>query len=396
MGSEILDEKTEQNAPLLSPDEYANEASESESVHSEEMAAEPSAVSSLHPAFFIALWIAMSSLVILFNKWMLDKANFRYPIFLTSWHMFSSALVTQFMARYTGYLDSRHKVPMTKRTYMRAIVPIGLLFSLSLVCGNVTYLYLSVSFVQMLKAAGPIAVLIATWMFGLAEPSLAAFGNICIITLGVVISSLGEVQFNVLGVAYQLLGIVFEATRLVMIQRLLSAEFKMDPLVSLYYFAPVCAVTNGILALIFEAPRMTWADFEHVGVFMLLLNAAAAFMLNFASLLLIGKTSSLVLTLSGVFKNIMIVFASMLFYNDKVNSIQFMGFSIALGGLAYYQLGGAPAVRGLFSQAANRFSEYRRPSEADPVSAIEAQETSVPRKSEEEVKSPGLANVKNA
>ncbi|KAH0013252.1 TPT-domain-containing protein, partial [Aureobasidium melanogenum] len=396
MGSEILDEKTEQNAPLLSPDEYANEVSESESVHSEEMAAEPSAVSSLHPAFFIALWIAMSSLVILFNKWMLDKANFRYPIFLTSWHMFSSALVTQFMARYTGFLDSRHKVPMTKRTYMRAIVPIGLLFSLSLVCGNVTYLYLSVSFVQMLKAAGPIAVLIATWMFGLAEPSLAAFGNICIITLGVVISSLGEVQFNVLGVAYQLLGIVFEATRLVMIQRLLSAEFKMDPLVSLYYFAPVCAVTNGILALIFEAPRMTWADFERVGVFMLLLNAAAAFMLNFASLLLIGKTSSLVLTLSGVFKNIMIVFASMLFYNDKVSSIQFMGFSIALGGLAYYQLGGAPAVRGLFSQAANRFSEYRRPSEADPVSAVEAQETIVPRKSEEEVKSPGLANVKSA
>ncbi|KAK5999928.1 hypothetical protein QM012_005016 [Aureobasidium pullulans] len=396
MGSEILDEKTEQNAPLLSPDEYANEISDSESVHSEEMAPTPSAVSSLHPAFFIALWIAMSSLVILFNKWMLDKAKFRYPIFLTSWHMFSSALVTQIMARYTGYLDSRHKVPMTKRTYMRAIVPIGLLFSLSLVCGNVTYLYLSVSFVQMLKAAGPIAVLLATWMFRLAEPSLAAFGNICIITVGVVISSLGEVHFNVLGVTYQFFGIVFEATRLVMIQRLLSAEFKMDPLVSLYYFAPVCAVTNGILALIFEVPHMAWADFEHVGLLMLLLNAAAAFLLNFASLLLIGKTSSLVLTLSGVFKNIMIVFASMLFYGDKVTSIQFAGFSIALGGLAYYQLGGAPAVRGLCSQAANRFSEYRRPSEADPVSAVEAQEVVMPRKSEEEVKSPGLVNVKSA
>lgn len=54
MGSEILDEKTEQNAPLLTSDEYANEVSDNESVHSEEMVAEPSAVSSLHPAFFIA------------------------------------------------------------------------------------------------------------------------------------------------------------------------------------------------------------------------------------------------------------------------------------------------------------------------------------------------------
>lgn len=34
---------------------------------------------------------------------------------------------------------------------MRSIVPIGLMFALSLCCGNVAYLYLSVSFIQMLK-----------------------------------------------------------------------------------------------------------------------------------------------------------------------------------------------------------------------------------------------------
>jgi len=354
----------------------------------------------------------MSSLVILFNKWILDSAKFRYPIFLTSWHMLSSAVVTQIMARYTGYLDSRHTVPMTQRTYIRAILPIGLLFSLSLVCGNVTYLYLNVSFVQMLKAAAPIAVLLATWVFRLSEPSLAALGNICIIVVGVIIASLGEVKFNGLGVAYQLMGIVFEATRLVMIQRLLSAEFKMDPLVSLYYFAPVCAITNGVLALVFEAPHMTWADFERVGLITLGLNAAAAFLLNFASLLLvcfpaperqpmlryannqqIGKTSSLVLTLSGVFKNIMIVFASMLFFHDPVSGIQFFGFSVALGGLAYYQLGGAPAVRVFYGQAVTKFSDYRRPSEADPISAVEAQQVTVTPKSEDEPKSPGFKSA---
>ena len=40
---------------------------------------------------------------------------------------------------------------MTGRVYLRAIVPIGLMFSMSLICGNLTYLYLSVSFIQMLK-----------------------------------------------------------------------------------------------------------------------------------------------------------------------------------------------------------------------------------------------------
>lgn len=55
------------------------------------------------------------------------------------------------MARYTTLLDGRKSVKMTGRVYLRAIVPIGLFFSLSLICGNLTYLYLSVAFIQMIK-----------------------------------------------------------------------------------------------------------------------------------------------------------------------------------------------------------------------------------------------------
>jgi len=62
--------------------------------------------------------------------------------------------MTQLLARYTTLLDGRKTVKMTGRVYLRAIVPIGLFFSLSLICGNLTYLYLSVAFIQMLKAGG--------------------------------------------------------------------------------------------------------------------------------------------------------------------------------------------------------------------------------------------------
>lgn len=76
-----------------------------------------------------------------------------FPIFLTTWHLLFATLMTQIMARFTTVLDSRKKVPMTGRVYLRAIVPIGVFFSLSLICGNLTYLYLSVSFIQMLKVS---------------------------------------------------------------------------------------------------------------------------------------------------------------------------------------------------------------------------------------------------
>lgn len=80
-----------------------------------------------------------------------SKKKTEFPLFLTTWHMFFATVVTQCLAKFTTILDSRHKVPMNRETYTRAILPIGLFFSFSLICGNVAYLYLSVSFIQMLK-----------------------------------------------------------------------------------------------------------------------------------------------------------------------------------------------------------------------------------------------------
>jgi hypothetical protein len=65
--------------------------------------------------------------------------------------MIFATATTQAMARFTNKLDSKKKVPMTGRVYLRAIIPIGVFFSMSLVFSNYTYLYLSVAFIQMLK-----------------------------------------------------------------------------------------------------------------------------------------------------------------------------------------------------------------------------------------------------
>ena len=43
---------------------------------------------------------------------------------------------------------------LTWEFYLRRILPVGLFMALTLLCGNLVYLYLTVSFIQMLKA-GP-------------------------------------------------------------------------------------------------------------------------------------------------------------------------------------------------------------------------------------------------
>jgi hypothetical protein len=75
-------------------------------------------------------------------------------VLLTAWHLFFATVMTQIMARTTTLLDGRKNVRMNTRMYIRTILPIGIVYSLSLICGNLTYLYLSVAFIQMLKV-GP-------------------------------------------------------------------------------------------------------------------------------------------------------------------------------------------------------------------------------------------------
>lgn len=132
-------------------------------------------------------------------------------------------------------------------------------------------------------------VLLLMWVMRFASPEWKTFAIVVVVVTGVAIASYGEIQFNVTGFFLQLAGMVTEALRLVSTQRLLSAKagFKMDPLVSLYYFAPACAVMNALVALVVEVPKVTTTDVANVGFFAWISSALVAFLLNVSAVFLV-------------------------------------------------------------------------------------------------------------
>lgn len=93
-------------------------------------------------------------------------------------------------------------------------------------------------------------VLLFSFALGTQKLSMQLLAVVSVIVSGIIISSYGEILFDMTGFSYQMVGIVFEAARLVMIERLVnSKEGKMDPLCSLYYFAPVCGSVFGFRLL---------------------------------------------------------------------------------------------------------------------------------------------------
>ncbi|KAK4702099.1 hypothetical protein P7C70_g4131, partial [Phenoliferia sp. Uapishka_3] len=298
--------------------------------------------------YIIMLWIALSSSVILQNAYIL-------PIFLTTFHLLYATAGTRVLLRTTHLLDGLKNVEMSWDRWMRNIVPIGALFSASLIFSNLAYLTLrypdslrgfpesaltfasySVSFIQMLKAFTSVAVLTMSVLMGLDKFNQRTAIVVVAISFGVALAAWGEIDFALDGFLYQTFGIMFEATRLVAIQKLLQG-LRMDPLVSLYYYAPVCAGLNALLIPVYEG----WAPFEQiipvVGLPFLIVNASTALLLNIAVVFLIGSASSLVLTLSGVIKDILLVTGSVVIMGSTVSFTQMVGYSIALAGLVVFK-----------------------------------------------------------
>ena len=99
----------------------------------------------------ISLWIFFSSCTILYNKYVLSTLNFRFPIYLTTVHLLFATVMTRILKSHTNLLQGVDRNPMSWRQWWSGIVPVGLLFTGTLICSNRAYLYLSVSFIQMLK-----------------------------------------------------------------------------------------------------------------------------------------------------------------------------------------------------------------------------------------------------
>lgn len=85
------------------------------------------------------------------------KGGYSHPIALTTIHLAFQTVATRILRRTTSLVDGARELEatgkMNQQSWLRQIVPIGVLFSLSLVLSNTVYLTLSVSFIQVRKTA---------------------------------------------------------------------------------------------------------------------------------------------------------------------------------------------------------------------------------------------------
>ena len=227
---------------------------------------------------------------------------------------------------------------MSAREWTANILPIGFCTALSLAAANVAYSYLSLSFIQMLKAFAPVVCYFTLVAFGLDRWSGRIIATLSVVMIGCFIAAWGEAHVTMFGLACMLTAEIAEAFRSVGIQYLISNK-KFSLFNGMYYFSPATLVFLMALSLIFEREELFRT--ENIATFtrywyLFFICATFGFAVNYVCLGVVKHAGSLMVKTMSQLKNVAVIGAAMFLYGDEVSVTEIVGYAVATAGFVAF------------------------------------------------------------
>eukprot|EP00927_Polykrikos_kofoidii_P007071 TRINITY_DN12887_c0_g2_i2.p1 TRINITY_DN12887_c0_g2~~TRINITY_DN12887_c0_g2_i2.p1 ORF type:complete len:414 (-),score=51.66 TRINITY_DN12887_c0_g2_i2:111-1277(-) len=300
---------------------------------------------------FGVLYLACSSGLIAYNKYLIQADRFPFPLPLVLIHSCfcsMSAGILFFVAPWLlpSLTARNNENPIGCRFLLTGIFPIAVLFSVQLVLSNTAYLHLGVAFLQMMKEANLVLVYVLSLAVSLQKFNWITVAILGFVFLATLLTIHGELDFSLRGFLIQGIGQVFECIKIVMQSMVLSAAtgHHLDPLSYVLLVMPMCFVVLGssLCVLIFLFPH---GYHPMPGMYDLLFwlphlaaNAALAFALNVVIAVFVKRSSAVAFILCGTLKDVLIVLVGCFALTEAVSFLQAIGFALQVGGILFYSL----------------------------------------------------------
>jgi len=298
-----------------------------------------------------AAYIAVSSALIAYNKYLIDHERFPFAVPLVLMHTAfcsaaSAALYVLRPSLFPSLTDPDRRVVVDRSLMCKGAIPIGFFFAGQLVLSNTAYLHSSVSFLQMLKEANLAIVYLLSLAFALEKFNWWSARMLLLVAVFTGMTIHGELNFSITGFAIQGLSQCFECLKIVLQAMLLSsAGRKLDALTYVMLVMPICFMV--LLALlgalhligpgqdILRTPHREdlAAWWPHLAA-----NTLLAFTLNVVIALFVKQSSAIAFLLAGIVKDAMIVISAAVFLRETITPLQAVGFALQLGTITVYSL----------------------------------------------------------
>lgn len=314
--------------PTTPPPEKNNNESSLESKYS--------AQNRLPALLYTIGYLTFSTITVVSNKHLIKDAGFGNPIFVSSCGtMFAFALSTILVH---GKFVSVSEPKMTFKEWFKVCVPVGFFSSITLACANIVYVYLSLSFVQMLKAFVPVVTYITHVFVGTDKYNSDFTVSLLAMVLGGMMCMNVSGKATVIGVCVMFGSHFAEAFRTVGAQWLLVNR-KFGVIESMYYFAPATVVFFIPLVVYFEGSSLQAPGIISIANkywYLFVVSSSWGCLVNACGLGVVKNIGAVWFKGINNIKNILLLFFGILVYGDVVTVLQAFGYALSLAGFGRY------------------------------------------------------------
>uniref|UniRef100_A0A3Q3X6C0 Solute carrier family 35 member C2 n=1 Tax=Mola mola TaxID=94237 RepID=A0A3Q3X6C0_MOLML len=293
----------------------------------------------------VLLYYAFSIGLTFYNKWLMK--DFHYPLFMTLVHIAMIFCLSALTRRILQCCTGKARIVLSWTDYLRKVAPTALASALDIGLSNWSFLFITISLYTMTKTTAVLFILFFSLVFKLEEPNPLLILVVLLISGGLFMFTFESTQFNLEGFSMVLMasflgGIRWTLTQVLMqkadlgLQNPVDALYHLEPLMFLGLF-PLYQYNEGLsLSTSDKLFRVTELPPFLYSFFTLCIGGLLAFGLSFSEFLLVSRTSSLTLSIAGIFKEVSTLFLAASLMGDKMSLLNWLGFAVCSGGISLH------------------------------------------------------------
>ncbi|CAA7405279.1 unnamed protein product [Spirodela intermedia] len=284
----------------------------------------------------ILQWWAFNVSVIIANKWIFQKLDFKFPLTVSCVHFICSSIGSYIAIR---VMKLKPLIEVEPEDTWRRIFPMSFVFCINIALGNVSLRHIPVSFMQTIKSFTPATTVIMQWILWRKRFDWRIWASLVPIVGGIVLTSLTEISFNTVGFFAALFGCLATSTKTILAEALLHG-YKFDSINTVYHMAPFATAILAVPAMFLEGGGVAaWFRTHDDGFFCLLIiliSGILAFCLNFSIFYVIHSTTAVTFNVAGNMKVAVAVMISWLIFRNPIPGINAVGCAVTLAGCTLY------------------------------------------------------------
>ncbi|KAG8480815.1 hypothetical protein CXB51_025546 [Gossypium anomalum] len=183
----------------------------------------------------IVQWWGFNVTVIIINKWIFQKLDFKFPLSVSCVHFITSSFGAYMVIK---VLKLKPLIVVDPEDRWKRIFPMSFVFCVNIVLGNVSLRYIPVSFMQTIESFTPATTVILQWLVWRKYFNLRIWASLIPIVGGILLTSITELSFNMFGFCAALFGCLATSTKTILAESLLHG-YKFDSINTVYYMAPL-------------------------------------------------------------------------------------------------------------------------------------------------------------